>query len=136
MSDLNLPTEALEGPADDQDDERLAEAEAEAGGDHRRRCACTLYAVVKPDGNLDRGHRAVSATRLSQGRYEVAFERKVRRCAYVGSVGLPGNVGSSTPGEITVVGRFGNDHAVFATTHDSSGNLSDRGFHLAVHCRP
>jgi hypothetical protein len=109
----------------------MAEADDD---DDRRRCACTLFAVVNPDGSLARGFRAVSSQRFSPGQYEVVFNRNVSGCAYIATIGLSGSSGASPSGEITVVGRFGNANAVFLTTTDSAGNFADRGFHLAVHC--
>lgn len=98
--------------------------------------ACTLFAVVDANGRLVRGCGAVRARKvdLPVGAYEVIFDRKVCDCAYVATIGLPGNRGASTSGEITVVGRFNNESGVFLTTHNRAGQLADRGFHLAVHC--
>lgn len=94
----------------------------------------TLFAVVNSDGTLVRRCGAVSSTRIAGGQYEVIFNRNVRACAYVATIGLSGSVGASDPGEITVVGRNSNVSGVFLTTHDSSGTRADRGFHLTVHC--
>ncbi|MGH3931200.1 MAG: hypothetical protein ACRDTF_14630 [Pseudonocardiaceae bacterium] len=98
--------------------------------------ACTLFAVVNANGTLARGCGARSSRRVpgSVGTYEVIFDRNVRDCSYVGTVGLSGSSNSSPPGEITVVGRFNNVNGVFITTHNSTGQLADRGFHIAVHC--
>lgn len=131
MSELNLPQ------ADQAD--AAAAANVAAGADVAAErdddgAARILYAVVNANGTLARGHRAVSATKLGTGQYEVVFRRDVRKCAYIGTIGLSGNVGSSAPGEITVVGRFGNDRGVFVTTHSSGGAFADLGFHLAVVC--
>ena len=124
MSELNLPQAAeakephvnVAAESDDDDD------------------VTTLYAVVDANGTLARGHKAVSATRLGTGTYEVVFRKDVRRCAYLATIGLSGSAGASLPGEITVVGRSGNDRGVFLTTHSSGGASADLGFHLAVHC--
>jgi hypothetical protein len=99
-------------------------------------CACTLFAVVDANGSLQRGFRAVSAQRFSTGQYEVVFNHNVSRCAYVAAIGDSGNNTIPPPGEIVVVGRFGDEDAVFIATYDSNGNPRDRGFHLAVSCRP
>jgi hypothetical protein len=124
MSELNLP-QAAEAQAPDvnvaperRDDDDVS----------------TMFAVVNADGTLARGARAVSAARLATGAYEVTFRKDVRKCAYVATIGLSGSAGSSLPGEITVVGRAGNDRAVFVTTHSSGGASADLGFHLAVLC--
>jgi hypothetical protein len=124
MSELNLPQAAeakephvnVAAERDDDDD------------------VTTLYAVVDANGTLARGHKAVSAARLGTGTYEVVFRKDVRRCAYLATIGLSGSAGASLPGEITVVGRSGNDRGVFLTTHSSGGASADLGFHLAVHC--
>ena len=123
MSELNLPQ-----AADAQAAGLNAAAESHDGG------GSTLFAVVNADGTLARGQKAVSAARLSTGQYEVVFRKDVRKCAYVGTIGLSGSSGSSLPGEITVVGRSGNDRGVFVTTHSSAGAFADLGFHLAVLC--
>ena len=124
MSELNLPQPA-EAPVADVN-VSAERSDDDDGG--------TLFAVVDANGTLARGRRAVSATRLGTGAYEVVFRRDVRRCAYVATIGLSGSAGSSLPGEITVVGRAGNDRGVFVTTHSSGGASADLGFHLTVHC--
>lgn len=125
VSGLNLPQEA---------EEQLAPGAAEAGA--VAGCACTLFAVVNDNGTLARGFGAVSATRFQPGRYAVTFDRNVSNCAYVAAIGLSGSVGFSLPGEITVAGQFNNVNGVFITTNASGGADVDRGFQLAVHCRP
>src|SRR4051812_21914736 len=122
MSELNLPQTA----EDQTTDVNLAAASRDDDA------ASTMYAVVNSDGTLARGRRAVSATRLGTGSYEVVFRKDVRNCAFVGTIGLSGSLGASLPGEITVVGRAGNDRGVFVTTHSSGGASADLGFHLAV----
>ena len=92
----------------------------------------TMCAVVNANGTLARGRKAVSATRLATGAYEVVFRKDVRKGAYLATIGLSGSAGASLPGEITVVGRAGNDRGVFVTTHSSGGAAADLGFHLAV----
>jgi hypothetical protein len=124
MSELNLPQSAA-GQASDVN--VAAESRDDDG-------AGTMYAVVNANGTLARGRRTVSATRLGTGAYEVIFRKDVRKCAYVATIGLSGSAGSSLPGEITVVGRAGNDRGVFVTTHSSGGASADLGFHLAVLC--
>jgi hypothetical protein len=127
MSELNLPQEALQSQA-------AAGANVAAAGDDDDGTS-TFYAVVNANGTLARGFKAVSAQRLGLGAYEVVFRKDVRNCAYVATIGLSGSAGASAPGEITVVGRAGNDRGVFVTTHSSGGAFADLGFHLAVHCK-
>jgi hypothetical protein len=106
-------------------------AEAEIGG-----CACTLFAVVNDNGTLARGFGALSSTKLATGEYEVIFNRNVRDCAYVATIGFSGSEGNSPSGEIAVVGRVNKPNGVYVQTFTSAGAPADRGFHLAVHCRP
>jgi hypothetical protein len=122
MSEFNLPQAAEARTAD-------VNVAADSRDDDD---ASTMYAVVDASGTLARGRRAVSATRLATGAYEVVFRKDVRKGAYVATIGLSGSAGSSLPGEITVVGRAGNDRGVFVTTHSSGGAAADLGFHLAV----
>jgi hypothetical protein len=122
MSDLNLPEEAQQV--------RSAGVPADSGADDD---VNTCFAVVNADGTLARGFRATSSQRLVTGQYEVVFNRDVRKAAFIATIGLSGSVGSSAPGEITVVGRLGNPQGVFVTTHSSTGAPADAGFHLAVH---
>lgn len=128
--ELDVDTSAS---AADDDDDNGAAATARLIRSGR---ACTLFAVVNANGALARGCGARSSRRIpgSAGVYEVIFDRNVRDCAYVATIGLSGSMNSSPPGEITVVGRFNNVNGVFITTHNSTGQLTDRGFHLAVHC--
>jgi hypothetical protein len=93
-----------------------------------------LWAVVNRNGRVARGQGALDANRLGRGAYEVLFDRNVRRCAYTATIGLSGSEGFEAPGEITVVGRVGTPNGVFITTHNSSGRLANRGFHLVVNC--
>src|SRR5215207_1546840 len=76
-----------------------------------------FYGVVNANGTLARGRGAVSATHVGTGAYIVNFDRKVIKCAYVGTIGLSGDVLTSPPGEITVVRANGNEKGVFVTTH-------------------
>lgn len=77
---------------------------------------------------------ATGVTDLGVGTYEVRFQQNVADCAFLGTVGLPGSLGVSPSGEITVVGRAGVPSGVFVRTSSSSGAVADRSFHLAVIC--
>jgi hypothetical protein len=103
--------------------------------------AKVMDAVVKSDGTLVRGKGATGARQLklangepATGEYEVDFGRKVSNCAYVATIGKPGDEGVAASGEITVATRTGNSSAVYVNTNDSSGDNSDRSFHLQVAC--
>jgi hypothetical protein len=96
--------------------------------------APSATAVVDPDGTLNRGVNAVSATHLMTGQYEVVFGSNVSECGYTAAIGLSGTVGSSDFGTVNVAKRGGNKKAIFVQTFDVSGNLADLGFHLIVQC--
>ncbi|MBP0018610.1 MAG: glycoside hydrolase family 18 protein [Cyanobacteria bacterium SBLK] len=94
-----------------------------------------LFAVVNLDGTLARGFGAVSSQRLSTGAYEVIFNRNVRNCAYVATVGLAGSSGATEPAAVSVVGRYNNVNGVYvATSGFSLGTQKDEPFHLIVQC--
>ena len=46
----------------------------------------------------------------------------------------PDAAGTSSPGEVTVVGEAASVTGVFVQTYNSAGTLTDRGFHLYVDC--
>ncbi|MCM0675580.1 hypothetical protein NCC78_12885 [Micromonospora phytophila] len=94
--------------------------------------ARVLYAVVDANGSLVRGLGAAVASRLATGMYQVVFDQDVTAAGYVGTIGLPGNVGVAPSGRIAVAGRTGIPNAVFVETFTSDGTLADRPFHLAV----
>lgn len=96
--------------------------------------APSATAVVDPDGTLNRGLNAVSATHLTTGQYEVAFGSNVGECGYTATIGLSGASGSSDFGTVNVAKRGGNKKAVFVQTFDVNGTLADLGFHLIVQC--
>ena len=95
-------------------------------------CACTLWAVVDANGNLIRDLGAIASNRLNAGVYEVRFNRTVTRCAYVATIGLPGQ-GNPPPGEISVASSP-NPNGVRVDTANNAGAPADLPFHLAVHC--
>jgi hypothetical protein len=93
-----------------------------------------MWAVVRDDSTLARGKRVTSVIEVSVGRTVVRFDRNVRGCAYIATLGEPGSSGPGQPGEINVVGESGNVSGVWVSTRDSTGAFADRSFHLAVHC--
>ena len=65
------------------------------------------------------------------------FNRNVRDCVYVATIGLCGFVGATIPpGEISTVGRVSNPNGVFVVTADSAGVAQDKPFYLEVQCPP
>jgi len=92
------------------------------------------WVVVDADGTIDRGKKYVSAANLGTGSYEVIFDKNVRECGYLATIGLSGDSGASEPGFITTVGRATDVNGVFITTHDADGAAADLGFHLYLAC--
>jgi hypothetical protein len=94
-----------------------------------------LWAVVDgTTGNLDRGNGVTFTNKSDTGDYQVRFNKNVRNCVYVATVGLPGSLGVELPGQIGVVGENASVNGVWIDTYDSAGTEADRSFHLLVDC--
>lgn len=104
------------------------------GGSAARTASGDRWAVIGSGCVFARGKGFVSAVSDGTGACIVKFNRNVTRCVYLGTIGLPGISGTETPGQIAVVRRVSDPNAVYVTTQDSAGNLSNRGFHLLVGC--
>ncbi|MBP2338957.1 hypothetical protein JOF41_005135 [Saccharothrix coeruleofusca] len=94
----------------------------------------TVSAVVNSNGTLAAGQSfgATAASRIGVGTYEVFFNQVITAGTYVATIGIAGNVGASTPGEVTVVGRVTANNGLFIQTYNSAGTLTDLGFHTVV----
>ena len=99
--------------------------------------ALAHQAVVAGSGALARGRGVTSAIRTGAGRYVVAFDRDVRGCAYVATVGDASAAGPGN-GVATVASDPANANAVHVRTftYNNAGNPVDenRSFHLVVSC--
>jgi hypothetical protein len=106
-----------------------------------------LLAVIEQDGDLSTNNRGVeSAQWIDTGIYEVTFDRDVSSCPRVGSVAVPLTASfipdpdiipfESTPidGHLTTFNSTNGDDKIGVLTRDSTGDLADRGFQLAVYC--
>ena len=91
------------------------------------------FAVVTAVGTLARGRGVTSATRTAEGRYQVIFDRDVRPCAYLVSVGDAGAAGPPQ-GEAASTALASNVNGVAIRTESSNGAATDRPFHLIVSC--
>ena len=90
-------------------------------------------AVVTSAGLLARGRGVSSASRTAAGRYQVIFDRDVRSCTYVASVGDAG--GAAPAAGLVETSQLGsNVNGVSLRTQNSAGNPADRPFHLIVSC--
>lgn len=95
----------------------------------------TFTAVVTGNGTLKRGVGAVGAEQPEgKGTYVVSFNTNIASCAYVVTIGEPDSDGSQDAAAATVVGRSGDDHAVFIEIFDASGAEKNLPFHLDVGC--
>jgi hypothetical protein len=94
-----------------------------------------LWAVVNSDGVLIRGKGGAGdpASRTDIGIYQVIFNRDVRNCAYVATLGAIGT-GGPPQGQISVTSLATNVNGVRVRTENDAGAVADRSFHLLVSC--
>jgi hypothetical protein len=95
-----------------------------------------LWAVVNNDGVMIRSKGAAlgdPASRTNTGTYHVFFNRDVRGCSYVATLGNPGTGGPPT-GQVTVGSHPTNVAGVSVRTENDGGAVADKPFHLAVFC--
>lgn len=99
--------------------------------------ALAHQAVVTGAGVLARGRGVTSVARTAAGRYQVAFDRDVRGCVYVATVGDVSAAGPGT-GTASVASNPANAFSVIVrtVTYNAGGNPVDenRPFHLLVSC--
>jgi hypothetical protein len=89
--------------------------------------------VVTSAGLVARGRGVSSASRTAPGRYQVIFDRDVRTCTYVASVGDQGGAAPAA-GLVETAQLASNVNGVSLRTQNSAGNPTDRPFHLIVSC--
>lgn len=113
----------------------VCQGSARAGaGPAPRAAASDRWAVLNADGSLVRGKGVASQARLGTGAYEVIFDREVRSCVYVATIGIAVTGIIPPPGEISVASRGNNRSGVYIRTWDTAGASADRPFHLFVGC--
>jgi hypothetical protein len=92
------------------------------------------YAVVGYDANLARATNGATLANLGSGRYNVTFPSSVKNCAYLATVGDPGNALVYSPSGV-YTGSGPNTNTVYVETKNPGGGLqSGIPFHLAVIC--
>jgi len=92
------------------------------------------YAVVGYTANLVRATAGTTLTTLGTGRYDVTFPSSVKKCAYLATVGDPGNALVFNPNNV-YTGSASNPDTVYIETKNQGGGLSSGiPFHLAVIC--
>jgi hypothetical protein len=94
--------------------------------------ATALWAVIATNGTTSRNSHVTSSEKVATGQYVVIFDRDVKACAFVGSLG--GVAAESVVGQISATRRSINASGVFVRTYDSAGTAADKSFHLAVFC--
>jgi len=93
-----------------------------------------VTAVVGPNGGEIRGIGLRSVGHPNPGVYIPRFNRNIKKCAWVGTVGRGGFSGTSGPGLVTITGRNGTNNALYVETYDVDGNLTNLPFHVIVVC--
>jgi hypothetical protein len=94
------------------------------------------YAVVGYSEQLVRASPSTTLTHVGTGRYRVHFPASVSHCAYLASVGDPGNAIALAPAGV-YTGSGTNARMVYVETKNPGGGLTDGiPFHLAVVCPP
>ena len=92
------------------------------------------YAVAGYNANLVRSTPGAILTKLGAGRYDVTFPGSISRCAYLATVGDPGNGLVLNPSGV-YTGSGSNPSTVYVETKNQGGGLSGGiPFHLAVIC--
>jgi hypothetical protein len=92
------------------------------------------YAVVGYSANLVRSSPGTTLTPLGSGRYNVNFPSPVGACAYIATVGDPGNALVFSPSAV-YTGSGTGAGTVYIETKNPGGGLQDGvPFHLAVIC--
>ena len=100
--------------------------------------ACTMtgwnFAVVGYSADLVRSSPGATLTHLGTGRYDVNFTTGVGACAYLATVGDPGNALVFNPSGV-YTGSASSAKSVYIETKNPGGGLTDGiPFHLAVVC--
>jgi len=93
----------------------------------------TRQAVISSAGATVRGRGVASSAQTGTGQYQVIFDRDVRQCFYVATLG---DESASAPGtgQIAVTSEASNVNGVRVLTRDSAGTGANRSFHLIVSC--
>lgn len=92
------------------------------------------FAVVGYNADLVRSSAGATLNHLSVGRYYVNFTSGVAACAYLATVGDPGNALVYNPNGV-YTGSGASSNSVYIETKNTGGGLSDGiPFHLAVVC--
>lgn len=93
------------------------------------------FAVVGRTQNLVRASPGTTLNYLGSGRYNVRFSSSVSTCAFIATVGDPGNELQFEPAGVYTGSSTNGANSVYIETKNPGGGLSDGiPFHLAVIC--
>jgi hypothetical protein len=96
---------------------------------------CKPWAVMLPAGSLARtGCPGASTPGNSGGVSYIDFTKNVRNCAYQATIGLAGDVGTTSPAFVNVDRNPGTSTVWCGLTPTSSGTATPEGFELTVTC--
>ena len=91
------------------------------------------HAVIGSGGAAVRARGLASAARTATGTYQAIFDRDVRQCAYVATLGDESAASPGT-GQVSVTSLPSNVNGVRVLTRNSEGQAANRSFHLVVSC--
>ncbi|MCM3921053.1 hypothetical protein ND748_05090, partial [Frankia sp. AiPs1] len=92
------------------------------------------WAVSSYSGSFVRGAGVTKFSRLGVGRYEVGFNRSMRNCSFVATVGDPGAGLVYNPGLVFTAGGHSGANSVYVETKNLGGGLADYPVHLQAQC--
>jgi hypothetical protein len=92
------------------------------------------WAVSDYAGNYVRGSGVTAFYHLGVGRWEVVFNRDLRACSYVATIGDPGSGLVYNPGQVFTAGGHYSANGAYVETKNPGGGLADYPFHLHVAC--
>jgi hypothetical protein len=91
------------------------------------------HAVISDVGATVRGRGVASSAHTGPGQYQVVFDRDVRNCVYMATLGDESAAGPGN-GQISVTSAAANVNGVRVVTRGSAGTNENRSFHLIVSC--
>jgi hypothetical protein len=91
------------------------------------------HAVIGSGGAAVRARGLASSARTGTGTYQAIFDRDLRQCAYVATLGDESAAAPGT-GQVSVTSLPSNVNGVRVLTRNSDGAAANRSFHLVVSC--
>ncbi|MCU1452653.1 MAG: hypothetical protein JWN46_799 [Acidimicrobiales bacterium] len=86
-----------------------------------------MSAAVTGIALIERSSRVVSAAKLSEGAFQVIFDRDVTECTYVATLQSGGYMAQAEP-------LTSDPNGVFVSTYNASGTITSAAFYLEVVC--